>query len=106
LLKDGKIQRGYIGVAGQNAPVHRALVRAHRLAAGTGIFVAGVEPRSPAHRAGVLEGDIIVALDDQPTPDIDALHRLLTDHQPERRLSLDLIRGTERLTLQIEPALL
>jgi S1-C subfamily serine protease len=106
LIKDGRIRRGYIGVAGQVAPLHRALVRIHHLSADTGIFVAGVEQDSPARRAGVLEGDFIVALDDHPVPDIDALHRLLTDYQIGHRASLTVVRGTEKLALYIEPTLL
>jgi S1-C subfamily serine protease len=54
----------------------------------------------------VLEGDFIVALDDHPVPDIDALHRLLTDYQIGHRASLTVVRGTEKLALYIEPTLL
>jgi S1-C subfamily serine protease len=107
LIKDGKIHRGYIGVAGQNAPVHRVLVRGHHLPAPTGIFVVSVEQNSPAQGAGVREGDIIVGLGDKAAPDIDALHRLLADYQPgvRRSLNLAVLRGTERIELQVEPIL-
>jgi S1-C subfamily serine protease len=106
LIRDGRIRRGFIGVAGQNAPLHRVLVRTHHLAAATGIFVVGVEQNSPAQRAGVREGDIIVGLNDQSVPDIDALHRLLTDYPPGVRAGLIVVRGTEKLVLYIEPTLL
>jgi S1-C subfamily serine protease len=106
LIKDGKIQRGYIGVAGQNAPLPRRLVRGHNLAVSSGIFVVSVEPNSPAVRAGVKDGDIIVDFNDSPTPDIDALHRLLTDHQPGVRAPLTILRGTERLTLWVHAVML
>jgi S1-C subfamily serine protease len=106
LIRDGRIRRGYIGVAGQNVPLHRALVRTHHLAAETGIFVVSVEQNSPAQRAGVREGDIIVSLNDHSVPDIDALHRLLTDYQTGVRASLTVLRGTEKLVLYIAPTLL
>jgi S1-C subfamily serine protease len=106
LIKDGRIHRGYLGVAGQNAPVHRVLVRTHQLPTDTGIFVVSVERNSPAEKAGVRDGDIIVGLDDQSVGDIDALHRLLTDHQPGARAKLTLLRGTEKLVLYIDPTLL
>jgi S1-C subfamily serine protease len=106
LIKDGKIQRGYIGVAGQNAPLPRRLVRGHNLAVSSGIFVVSVEPNSPAVRAGVKDGDIIVDFNDSPTPDIDALHRLLTDHQPGVRAPLTILRGTDRLTLWVHAVML
>src|SRR5262245_56292335 len=106
LIKDGKIQRGYLGVAGQNAPLHRVLVRTHHLPADTGVFVVSVEPDSPAKHAGIQDGDIIVAFDDHAVSDIDALHRLLTDHQAGVRVKLTLLRGTEKLALYVDPTLL
>jgi S1-C subfamily serine protease len=106
LIKDGKIQRGYIGVAGQNAPVHRRLVRAHHLTVESGIFVVGVEQNSPARTAGLIEGDIIVGFGDHPISDIDALHRVLADHQSGVPSTLTVIRGTEKLVLQIRPVVL
>src|SRR5213593_1128029 len=82
LIKDGKIRRGYIGVAGQNVPLHRRLVRAHELPVAGGIFVVSIEPNSPAQRAGLSQSDIIMGFAEQPVADIDALQRILTDHQP------------------------
>jgi len=104
LIMDGKIARGYIGVAGQNAPLHRMLVRGYRLAAETGVFVVSLEQNSPAVRAGLREGDFIVAFDEHPVPDIDSLHRILTDHRPGVRAELTILRGTEKLALRIEPS--
>jgi S1-C subfamily serine protease len=105
LIKDGRIHRRYIGVAGQNAPLHRAIVWSHRLPNASGIFVVSVEENSPAKRAGVRDGDFIVALQDQPTPDIDALHRLLADYRKRETIGLTLVRGTEKLFVHIEPIL-
>jgi S1-C subfamily serine protease len=105
LIKDGKIRRGYVGVAGQNAPLPRRLVRGHSLAIASGIFVVSVEPDSPAVHAGIKDGDIIVAFNEVPTPHIDALHRLLTDHQPGVS-ALTVLRGTEKLTLWVQPIML
>ena len=48
LIRDGHIRRSYIGVAGQNVPVPRALARANQLAVSSGVLVASVEPESPA----------------------------------------------------------
>ena len=102
LIKDGEIRRGYIGVAGQNAPLHRRLVRGHNLAVSTGIFVVSVEQNSPGQRAGLREGDFIVGFGDHPVADIDALHRILADYQPGSRLPLVVLRSTEKLVLQVE----
>ncbi len=106
LIKDGKIQRGYIGVAGQNAPLHRRLVRGHNLAVASGIFVVSLEPNSPAQRGGLREGDIIIGFNEHSVPHIDALHRLLTDHQPGIPAELTVLRGTEKLSLRVQPVVL
>ena len=103
LIRDGKVRRGYLGVAGQNVPLHRRLVRYHQLPVETGILVVSVEPDSPARDVGLREGDVIVAFDGKPTPGIDELHRLLTDTRIEVRAPLTILRGTDKLTIQIRP---
>lgn len=103
LIKDGKIQRGYIGVGGQNVPLPRRVVRFHSLPVESGILVISVEPQSPAQRAGLREGDIIVSYDGQPIAGIDDLHRLLTEKQVRVRASLTIIRSSEKLDLVIVP---
>jgi len=79
LIHEGRIRRAYLGVAGQNVPLHRRVVRYHELSVETGIFVVSVEPDSPAARAGVREGDVIVGFGDKPIAGIDDLHKLLTE---------------------------
>lgn len=103
LIKDGRIRRGYVGLAGQNVPLNRRMVRGLNLSAEGGIFVVSVEPGSPALRAGVRDGDILVAFDGQPIPDIDCLHRILTENRLGISATLTLIRGTEKLDLTIVP---
>jgi S1-C subfamily serine protease len=106
LIKDGKIRRGYLGVAGQNAPLHRALVRGHNLRTSTGVFIVSIEPNSPAHRAGLRDGDFIVSFDGHAVSDVDSLHRILTDHQPGLKAQITILRGTEKLVLNVEPTVL
>src|SRR5436309_6750925 len=81
LIKDGKIRRSYIGVGGQNVPLHRRLVRYHQLPVTSGVLVISVTPRSPAAQAGLREGDVMVEFNGRPIPSIDTLHKLLTSEQ-------------------------
>jgi len=104
LIKDGRIRRGFIGVAGQNVPLHRRLVRWHNLPVESGIFVISVEAGSPAQTAGIREGDILIGYNDQTLPDIDALHRILTENRLGVRATLAVLRGTEKLALDVVPA--
>ena len=103
LLKDGRIRRGYIGVAGQNVPLNRRIVKGHNLATDSGIFVVSVEPGSPALEAGIRDGDILVAFDGHPVPDIDSLHRILTENRVGAAAILIFVRGTEKLEARIVP---
>ena len=103
LLQQGRIQRAYIGVEAQTVPLHRRVVRFYDLAKETGVMVVGVTPRSPAERAGLHEGDVIVAFADQPVAAIDDLHRLLTDTQVGAKNTITILRHTERLELAIVP---
>ncbi|HZF41439.1 MAG TPA: trypsin-like peptidase domain-containing protein [Blastocatellia bacterium] len=103
LIKEGRVSRSYIGVAGQVVPLHRRLVRYHNLAVETGVFVVSTDPGSPASKAGVEEGDVIVAYDDRPISGIDDLHRLLTDQKVGVESNLTVIRRNEKLTLSVTP---
>jgi S1-C subfamily serine protease len=104
LIRDGKVSRSYIGLAGQNIPLPRRVVRYYNLPVESGIMVVSYEGNSPAQKAGVLEGDIIVGFDDHAIAGIDDLHRLLTEERIGRRSSLVLLRRTEKLTLEVVPA--
>jgi S1-C subfamily serine protease len=103
LIKDGRIPRSVIGVGGQNVPLHRRLVRYHRLPVSNGVLVISVSPSSPARRAGLREGDVMVEFNGQPTPSIDALHKLLTADRIGVESRLTVLRGTEKLSLLITP---
>ncbi|HVU16121.1 MAG TPA: trypsin-like peptidase domain-containing protein [Candidatus Didemnitutus sp.] len=95
LIKEGRIRRSFIGLAGQSVPLLRKVVRWHHLGQETGVLVAGTEPRSPADRAGLLEGDIVLALDGTPTPTVDALHKQLTGDRIGERAIVTFLRGPE-----------
>lgn len=103
LIRDGRIRRGYLGIGGQNVPLMRRLVRFHNLPAESGILVISVERNSPAERAGVREGDVIVEFGGQPVDTIDALHRLLTESQVGVCTPLTLIRQPALQRLEVIP---
>jgi S1-C subfamily serine protease len=103
LIKEGRVRRSFIGVAGQTVPLLRKLVLAYRLSSDSGVLVAQVEPGSPAAQAGIREGDILLSFDGLATPRIDNLHRLLTADRIGRIAELRVLRGVELLTLTITP---
>jgi S1-C subfamily serine protease len=103
LLRDGRIRRSYIGVSAQTVPVHRRVVRFYDLAKESGALVLSVEENSPAKRAGLRDGDVMVALEGKPVAGVDDLHRLLTDVRLGVSCPLTVLRHTEKLELKIVP---
>ena len=104
LIRDGRIRRSYVGVAGQNTPIARQIVRFYNLPASSGILVVTIEPDSPAARSTLREGDIIVALDGHDVSGIDQLHRLLTEERIGKTTTLTVIRQTQKLEIDVTPA--
>jgi S1-C subfamily serine protease len=103
LIRHGRIQRSYIGVAGQDVPIHTRIVRHYSLPVSSGPMVISVEPGSPAQSAGVRERDVIVRFASRSVGGVDDLHRLLTDAVPAESAELTVLRATELLTLSIIP---
>lgn len=103
LLQYGRIRRSYIGVEAQTAPLHRRLVRFYDLPQESGVIVLAVTAGSPGQKAGLREGDVIVALDGKPVAGVDDLHRLLTDARVGVETSLIVLRRTEKLELHVAP---
>jgi S1-C subfamily serine protease len=103
LLRDGRLRRSFIGVSAQTVPVHRRVVRFYDLSHEMGAMVQSVEENSPAKRAGLREGDIVVALQGQPVAGVDDLHRLLTDVRVGVSCTLTVLRWTEKLELKVVP---
>jgi S1-C subfamily serine protease len=103
LLRHGNVRRSYIGVAGQTVPLPRRFVRHHNLSVESGARVMSIEPGSPAAKAGLVSGDIVVGLGVEPVTGVDALHRLMTADRIGERIPLEVLRLTRKLALTIEP---
>jgi S1-C subfamily serine protease len=103
LIRDGRVSRSYIGLAGQNVPLPRRIVRYYNLAVESGIFVISFENESPARKGGLREGDIIIGFDDQPIAGIDDLHKLLTEERIGKKSLLTIVRGVDKLTIEVTP---
>jgi S1-C subfamily serine protease len=103
LIAYGRVKRSSLGLGGQDVRLPRQIARRHGLAGG-GVFVAAVEDRGPADRAGVHEGDVIVSFAGEPVTGVDDLHRLLTDERVGTRSPITVLRDGDKLEIEVVPA--
>ena len=104
LIRDGRVRRSSVGVAGQDVPLQRRVVRHFGLPADGGVLVIGLDPGSPAAVAGLREGDVVLSLAGEPVDGIDALQRLLTAERVGEPTPLVALRRDRLLDLTVTPA--
>lgn len=105
LIREGKIVRGFLGISGQTVPLPVRVVRYFLLDHDSGVQVIDVTQGSPADRAGLKDGDVIISLGGKAVNSIDDIHRSLTAESIGKRLEMSLLRGwTERKETLIIPA--
>jgi len=103
LIRDGRVRRCYIGMAGQNVPLPRRVVRFHELTRETGVRIQSTAPDGAARAAGLTSGDIIVAVDGIPVGDVDELHRLMTEERVGKPVPVTVLRQTQKLDIAVTP---
>ena len=103
LFAHGRVRRAYIGVSGATAPVHRSLQRAFSLDQTSAIRIIEVQPDSPARRAGLEDGDLLVGADGVVISGIDGLQRLLDASRIDRPIAARAIRRGRLLDFTITP---
>jgi S1-C subfamily serine protease len=92
LVRHGRVRRAFIGVSAQQTAIPRRLRHAASIAQETGVMIAEVEPKSPAREAGLLSGDIILALDGTSVTGADDLIRLLAGEKIGRTIEIEVLR--------------
>ena len=103
IIRHGYVRRAYIGVAGQTAPIPRR----HAVVAGVdnkmGALLAQIEPDSPAAKAGLLPGDVVIKLDGVEINGVDDLIRALDRDRIGRTLAMDVLRMGRLRAIDIHP---
>jgi len=103
LLRNGRVRRSYLGLAGATTQLSRRVVRFFDLAGELGLRVESVEPQGPAHLAGIEAGDLIIGLGEHRVAGVDDLQKLLDETLIGKHTSITLLRRTRKLELAVTP---
>lgn len=103
LIMEGRVRRGYLGIAGQLINLTERIKQYNQLTAKTGVMVASVEPDGVAGNSELRQGDIIVGFNGQPVATVDDLHRLLTDDTIGRPIQLTILRENRQRGVMVTP---
>ena len=101
LIRDGRVRRCYRGSRPERAAA--AVVRFHELERETGVRIQSTAPDGAARAAGLLSGDIIVAVDGIAVGDIDELHRLMTEERVGKPVPITVLRLSQKLEIAVTP---
>lgn len=97
LIRNGKVEKAYLGVLLQEIDLHPRLINFYRLESTRGLMITKIETNSPAFRSDLLEGDIILQLDGEDITSSTDLFRKLSREKAERPVKLTVIRNYKTL---------
>jgi S1-C subfamily serine protease len=103
LMRDGRVRRSRLALAGQTVPIDTRVRRFHRLDQASGMLVLDVQEGGAASRAGLQGGDVIVSFAGVPVTGVDDLHRLLTAEQAEAQIDVGVLRQGRLVEVQVVP---
>jgi S1-C subfamily serine protease len=103
LIQEGRVRRAYLGLMTQTVDLHSRVIQFHHLKNRRGLFVVSVEAGSPAEKAGIQEGDFIVAFCDRDVESSDDLFRLLTKDKIGAFQYITVLRHQQKLDLRVTP---
>jgi serine protease DegQ len=99
IIETGAVTRGWFGV--DVAPVSGELAESLGLKDSRGPIVGGIERGSPAEKSGIKLGDVIVAVDGKPTPDVATALNLIAEMQPGKTVPVNVVRRGQQLSLEV-----
>jgi serine protease Do len=101
LMRDGRVRRAWIGIAGGTRPLPPRVAAA--VGRERGVEVVEVTEGSPAAASGLRPEDLVVAIDGVPVRGVDDMHRLLTAERIGRRCELAVVRGGGERSVSVTP---
>jgi S1-C subfamily serine protease len=101
LVRHGRVRRAYIGIAAAHTALPRALRNRVAITQDSAVMISNVEPKSPAERAGLQSGDIILSLDGVTVTGADDLIRMLAGDKIGRDVAVEILRRGERRSVNV-----
>jgi S1-C subfamily serine protease len=102
LIKEGRIKRAYLGILGRNKPLNKFELRRFGMNNQLGVEVHQVLKDSPAERAGIHNGDVIVSINENPLESVDDIHRFLAKVEVGTNLNIAVLRDGKKLELNAQ----
>ncbi|HWP93253.1 MAG TPA: trypsin-like peptidase domain-containing protein [Thermodesulfobacteriota bacterium] len=102
LIKEGRIKRAYLGILGRNKPLNRFELRRFGINNQLGVEVHQVLKDSPAERAGIHNGDVILSINENPLESVDDIHRFLAKIEVGTSLNITVLRNGRKLELNAQ----
>ncbi len=103
IVRHGRVRRGYIGIGAGGSSVPRRIALRLGLAQATAAMITAVETDSPADQAGLLSGDLILAIDGQTVTGADDLVRMLAADTIDRTVPIDILRRSDPRRVWVSP---
>jgi S1-C subfamily serine protease len=103
LLHHGRVRRAQLGIKAFTRPIHRRFAHAYGIDQGTVIEVAEVLPDSPAARADIRKGDLIIEANGTDLRSVDALLSALAEDSAFREVEITLVRKGRKVTARLAP---
>lgn len=103
LILNGKVKRAQIGVAAQTVSLTQRMIEVNQLRTKTGVYVYEINNRSEITNHQLHDGDIIVGFDGNAVGTVDNMHKLLNETVIGKEVSLVILRGGRRQTINVIP---
>lgn len=103
LIMQGKVRRGFIGIAGQTLRFNQRLINRLQLKVNSGILVQSIEPDGPSYNSELRKGDVIIGFEDGRISSIDDLHRFLDEHSIGKKVTLTVLRTGDQMQVNVIP---
>jgi S1-C subfamily serine protease len=103
ILAHGRVRRARFGIVGEQVPLAARATYQAGLKQKSGVAVREIQGTSPADRAGLRPGDVVVRIDGEPITGVDDIFRVLDDRRIGRSVTVAILRRLELIELEMQP---